>query len=455
MSPPSTPRLASAPPPTTPRPLPTLLDALHYFDHAGQADVLERIHAALPPDDLFLTRVDLTLMPIRRRLLASTLLLGLLAGCATVDEPAAPPGPRPPPDMTRPTQSSPASPAVPDSRQNQSLISLLLPASVKDKTGWANDLQTAFNHLKIPQLAETYCAVLAVIEQESSFQVDPVVPRLPDIVWHELEQRAAQYGIPKLLVTTAMRKSSPDGRSYQKRIDTLKSEKQLNALFKDMIAELPFGAKLLADYNPVRTAGPMQVSIAFAEQQVLETPYPYRLTSSVRDEVFTRRGGVYFGSAILLDYPAPYTDVVYHFADFNAGRYSSRNAAFQSALSRITGKALVFDGDLLRYEKGQASAQPSSVEITARSLANRLKMTTGEIRRDLNLEKTPAFNHSPLFNRVFALADKAGGAPLPRQAMPQIDLKSPKISRKLTTEWFARRVEGRYRSCLKRADGLI
>ena len=26
--------------------------------------------------------------------------------------------------------------------------------------------------------------------------------------------------------------------------------------------------------------------------------------------------------------------------------------------------------------------------------------------------------------------------------MPQIDLKSPKITRKLTTEWFARRVEG-------------
>ena len=50
------------------------------------------------------------------------------------------------------------------------------------------------------------------------------------------------------------------------------------------------------------------------------------------------------------------------------------------------------------------------------------------------------------------MADKAG-KPMPRQAMPQIDLKSPKITRKLTTEWFARRVEGRYKTCLTRANG--
>ena len=35
----------------------TILDALHYFDHAGQEDVLRRIHAALPPGGLFLTRI--------------------------------------------------------------------------------------------------------------------------------------------------------------------------------------------------------------------------------------------------------------------------------------------------------------------------------------------------------------------------------------------------------------
>jgi len=35
----------------------TILDALHYFDHEGQAQVLRRIHAALPYGGVFLTRI--------------------------------------------------------------------------------------------------------------------------------------------------------------------------------------------------------------------------------------------------------------------------------------------------------------------------------------------------------------------------------------------------------------
>ena len=380
--------------------------------------------------------------------IAAGLLISLLTACTSIDEVKT----RPPADMAGGTSAQTAWPAGMDEKQTRTRIARLFPAGVKDKTAWAGDLYAAFLHLQIPHTPQSYCAVMAVIEQESSFQADPVVPGLPEIVWRELEQRGAKYGIPKLLISAAMLKTSPDGRSYQKRIDALKTEKQLNTLYNEMISELPFGQKLFADYNPVRTGGPMQVSIEFAEQQSQEKPYPYPLTGNIRDEVFTRRGGIYFGSAILLDYPAPYNDVVYRFADFNAGRYSSRNAAFQMALSRLAGKPLVLDGDLLRYEKGLASDTPSSVETAARSIAGQLQMTPNEIRRDLLLEKTPAFNQSPLFKRVFSQTDKATGTILTRQAMPQIDLKSPKITRKLTTEWFARRVEGRYKSCLSRND---
>jgi hypothetical protein len=85
-------------------------------------------------------------------------------------------------------------------------------------------------------------------------------------------------------------------------------------------------------------------------------------------------------------------------------------------------------------------------------LAGPLKMSPSEIRRDLLLEKSAGFGNSPLFIRVLALADKQAGKPQPREFMPRIELKSPKITRKLTTEWFARRVEERYRHCLARAD---
>ncbi|MNR52834.1 hypothetical protein D3C85_1727480 [compost metagenome] len=52
---------------------------------------------------------------------------------------------------------------------------------------------------------------------------------------------------------------------------------------------------------------------------------------------------------------------------------------------------------------------------------------------------------------MFALADQAEGRPLPRAVLPGIELKSPKITRKLTTAWFANRVDGRYQRCMVRA----
>lgn len=401
------------------------------------------------------------------RLTAVALGLTLLAGCATSELPPRQPPTRPlppnvPPDLTQPVptppsveiqplppSTAPQAPA-PSEREIRTLVARLLPSEAKDRAGWAGDLYTAFAHLGLPHAAPVYCAAIAVIEQESTFQADPVVPGLPAIVWRELEQRAGRYGVPMFVVTTALRKTSPNGKSYKERIDRVKTERELDALFTDMIAELPAGQQLFGGLNPVRTGGPMQVSIAFAERHAKERGYPYPAPKGIRPEVFTRRGGVYFGTAILLDYPAPYTEAVYRFADFNAGRYSSRNAAFQTALGRVAGKPMSLDGDLLRYRDGKPIPEPSGVELALRGLAPKLRLNAGEIRRDLLLEKEAAFGQSPLYQRVFTLADLAAGKPLPRQAMPRIDLKSPKITRKLTTEWFARRVDWRFRNCLAR-----
>ena len=380
-------------------------------------------------------------------------LLATLAGCSLFDE-GEEEGGTLPSDMSRRADGKTATAwptSLPEAEVKKRIVRLI-PGYAKDRQGWADDLHTAFKTMEVPHATQTYCATIAIIEQESSFQADPAVPGLPAIVRKELENRAGRYGIPSLIVTAALSKSSPDGKSYNDRIDALKTEKQLNTLFEDMTGELPFGRQLFADHNPVRTGGPMQVSIDFATQHVKERSYPYPVEKKLRNEVFTRRGGVYFGSAILLDYEVPYDAIVYRFADFNAGRYSSRNAAFQLALGKLTGKPLAPDGDLMRYENGQPASVPSSVEEAAIGIAAKLDMSRPQIRRDLLQEKSMTFGRSPLYNRVFELAEK-GGRPLVRQSLPQIDLKSPKISRKLTTEWFAKRVEGRYKTCLARSSG--
>jgi hypothetical protein len=61
-----------------------------------------------------------------------------------------------------------------------------------------------------------------------------------------------------------------------------------------------------------------------------------------------------------------------------------------------------------------------------------------------------AFEDSEVYEKVFALADRRAGKRLPRALVPGIKLESPKITRNLTTAWFAQRVDERRRRCLAR-----
>ena len=256
----------------------------------------------------------------------------------------------------------------------------------------------------------------------------------------EIDERAARYHIPGALVTLALNTRSPDGRSYAERLREAKTERALSEMFQDFIGVVPLGRQLFADLNPVRTGGPMQVSIAFAEAHLRTTNYPYPLTE-VRREVFTRRGGLYFGIAHLLDYPVSYDSMLYRFADFNAGHYSSRNAAFQQVVSALGRTRLAIDGDLLR----EGSNEPSQTELAVRKMG--LGLGERQIRRDLERGTEHEFEETELYRKVFELADVR--APAPRALVPNIRLQSVKISRKLTTEWFAQRVDDRYRRCLR------
>jgi len=324
-----------------------------------------------------------------------------------------------------------------------------LPTALPDRGGWAADIVAAFTALQIAATRDNLCAALAVTEQESSFRADPAVPGLAAIARQEIDRRAERAGVPQIAVRAALGLTSPDGRSYGERIDAVRTERELSELFDDFIDMVPLGRTFFSNRNPVRTGGAMQVSIAFAEANAER--YPYRVPDSIRREVFTRRGGLYFGIAHLLDYEAPYLQPLYRFADFNAGRYASRNAAFQNALALASGIRLVLDGDLL--PPGLADPErPGSTEKAAFALAGKLEMSQADVRRDLQRGTEADFERTRLYQRVYALADQRRSSALPRAVLPRITLQSPKITRRLTTEWFARRVDERHQRCMARAS---
>jgi hypothetical protein len=331
--------------------------------------------------------------------------------------------------------------------ESRALIAHLLPRTVSDRSGWAADLYSGFAALTVPPTRENICAVIAVIEQESGFHVDPVVPGLAAIAWREIDERAAHAGVPRMVLHGVLQLKSSTGRSYSERIDNAKTEKELSDIFEDFIAAVPMGHALFADRNPIRTRGPMQVHIAFAEQFAANRPYPYPVRQSIADEVFTRRGGLYFGIAHLLAYPASYDRYLFRFADFNAGQYASRNAAFQIAVARASGIPLVPDGALLPHESDAKGA--GNTEAAVAELAPRLNIAAPVVHGALEQGKTKDFESTSVYQRAFALAEQKEGHPLARAALPQIKLQGPKIVRNLTTEWYARRVEQRFERCLR------
>ncbi|MBD9436537.1 DUF1615 domain-containing protein [Pseudoxanthomonas sp. PXM03] len=347
----------------------------------------------------------------------------LVAACAT-----APPAPVRPPADTR------------------SEIMRRMPAKVADRERWAADIETAFAAQRIEPNSENICAVLAVTEQESGYVANPAVANLPKIARGEIDRRASALHVPGFMVDAALALRSPDGRSYAERLRAVRTERDLSDIYQDMIGSVPLGRRLFSDYNPVQTGGPMQVGIPFAESNASDYPYP--VEGSIRDEVFTRRGGLYFGIAHLLGYQTPYTRKVHRFADYNAGWYASRNAAFQSAVGIAAGVPLALDGDLLN--PGAPLDTPGQTERAVRRLADALRMDDRAIRAALQRGNRLDFGDTDLYARVYALAEARAGKPLPRAMIPGIKLESPKITRDLTTAWFATRVDERYRHCLQR-----
>jgi len=334
----------------------------------------------------------------------------------------------------------------------------------KDAPGWAADIASALDGNAIQANRSNICSVMAVIGQESTFTANPEVAGLGHMAEQQIKAKLSSLPVlpgpaaagAEIFLTM---KPSPE-KSYLSMIRAARTERDLDLVYRNLTFFLfrEFASTRLLNAgavahridaaNPVSTLGSMQVSAAFTIAEV-EREKDRRLGLGaiwkLRDELYTRKGGVAYGTRMLLGYRAEYPSRLFVFADYNAGRYASRNAAFQRMVAELSKTDLALDGDLMLYEGGKPKPDASATETALRSLK---LMDDESLRADLLREKDFAFRDTETYSRVAKAYAERMGKSAPYAIMPQISLKSPKIRNHMTTEIFARAVMKRYERCM-------
>lgn len=354
-----------------------------------------------------------------------------------------------------------------------SLVAKALPETLSDRREWAEGVLQALDAHDLKPNIEAVASVLAVIEQESGFKANPTVPGLSKIVRARLDaygDKLGPFGEP-LMKKVLEGKAPGTQNTFYQRIDLLKTERDLDRLFRDILVHYRerypvtmaaagllgevFSSRSLEDLNPITTAGSMQVSVQYAMRVARENG---KDPEQVREEIYTRGGGLYYGVKRLLGYSAAYNNPIYRFADFNSGFYSSRNAALQAQLSALTGASLVPDGDLLLYDKdGNALEKDSS---TLRALlqwraAYAPELSEARVRRDAHLEKTQELESTETWAALKKSYQKVTRKSPDYAHLPRVTISSPKLKEDKSTAWFARSVQVRYQKYHEKLTRLL
>jgi Protein of unknown function (DUF1615) len=334
--------------------------------------------------------------------------------------------------------------------------------SVKDPVGWATDLLDVLETHGLPATRENICASIAVIDQESNFVANPSVANLGKISEQALRAKFNKVPFLGTLAVEFLDSTPSKSDSYMARIRSARTERDLDMTYRAMVADAAKQSSLgvvvnsgilngqIEGKNEIDTIGSMQVSVGFAmsvSKKARWLPMSLEDNYAVRDELYTRHGGMYYGVLQLLGYESGYDRKIYRFADYNAGRYSSRNAAFQKQISQLSGVKLASDGDLLLYVKaGTPNKKPSSTELALRKVLP--GVDEKKLRSDLLLEKENSFIETQTFKDVReAYVQKTNTKPT-FATIPEIDLNSPKIKHAMTTRNFAESVDRRYQACM-------
>ena len=334
--------------------------------------------------------------------------------------------------------------------------------SAVDPRGWAIDLLDVLRSQNQPPSRENVCSAIAIIDQESNFVADPAVAGLGALAEKTLRAKADRIPILGRMAMQFLETTPSSNDSYMERIRSARTERDLDMTYRSMVedagkrsslslvVESGLLNQLIEDRNDINTIGSMQVSVRFALENAKRRRWlPMTLTDvyAVRDDLYTRHGGLYYGVLQLLDYESGYNRKIFRFADYNAGRYASRNAAFQGLISTLSNLKLTKDGDLLLYNKDQQPLKKvSESEKALRSIIAKYKLGIDDpsLRADLLKEKDTRFISTQIYREVRKLMKQ----PVAFAEIPSIELNSPKIKHHMTTQNFAQSVDRRYQKCV-------
>lgn len=355
-------------------------------------------------------------------------------------------------------------------RLDQAAVARLIRAvapRVADANGWASDLLASLDALRFDADRDNVCAVVAIIRQESGFVANPRVPGLGPMA-----AKAAQAEIAGSFKYTAYFATHPQVRTtFLDRLGRATTERDLDLAYRWLSgvvrqdwaftsylrfanAGTTMDAYLEAN-NKIRTIGSMQVAVKFAAQAsriILSDPIYQQKLHALRDLMYTRRGGIHFGAMQLLGYRADYSSRLFLFADYNSGRYSSRNAAVQLMAATLSGTSLHLDGDLLAYGKAAQDSASSETEAAINRVFERHGIADpARVREDLLQEKTRGFTETRTYRTLRTLYEQRTRRSAPYAIVPRIDLESVKIKRRMTTAIFAGAVDRHYRICWAQA----
>ncbi len=335
-----------------------------------------------------------------------------------------------------------------------------------DAKGWGADIADALARRKYKASRRNVCAIMGIVALESGFEADPVRVSFGPRAIKALQGKLHHLpGFARKRVDRWLHEHPDPAHSYYDRIGAATTERQLDMTYREMVDALLKGrlARLkkigligewIARLNAIDSVGAMQVAVALVvAEEEKKKGRRLRLAEiwKLRDGLYERRGSLYYGIPNLLGHDPGTSDVRFRFADYNAGRYASRNAAFQMIVAQLSEHKLTLDGDLLRYRKsGRPTSRRGNTEKTLLKLAKKYRLGLGrrQIRKDLVKEKQAGLTKTRTWQAVHALYQKQTGKTAPVVIMPRIAVKSDKKVNFSTTKDYAQTANKTYMRCM-------